>query len=47
VHEFREKPQLDEGWINGGFFVFRRQALDYLNPDSTLEREPLERLARR
>jgi glucose-1-phosphate cytidylyltransferase len=46
AEEFREKPQLDEGWINGGFFVFRRKALDYIGPDTILEREPLERLAR-
>jgi glucose-1-phosphate cytidylyltransferase len=46
VFEFREKPQLDEGWINGGYFVFKRDALRYLGPDSTLEREPLEGLAR-
>src|SRR6266571_3297004 len=46
AEEFREKPQLDEGWINGGFFVFRRKALDYIGPDTVLEREPLERLAR-
>ena len=46
VSEFREKPQLDEGWINGGYFVFKREALRYLKPDSTLEKEPLENLAR-
>jgi glucose-1-phosphate cytidylyltransferase len=46
VYEFREKPQLDEGWINGGFFVFRRGALRYVDENSILEREPLERLAR-
>ncbi|MDP9266252.1 MAG: glucose-1-phosphate cytidylyltransferase [Chloroflexota bacterium] len=46
VDEFREKPQLDEGWINGGFFVFRRDALRYLQADSTLEGQPLEQLAR-
>ena len=46
VAEFKEKPQLEEGWINGGFFVFQRDALRYLGPDSILERDPLERLAR-
>jgi len=46
VHEFSEKPQTGEGWINGGFFVFGPGVLDYLNGDETiLEREPLERLA--
>jgi len=43
VTEFREKPPLDH-WINGGFFVFNRQILDYLSDDVVLEREPLEAL---
>ena len=46
VEEFREKPQLDEGWINGGVFVFQKDALRYVGSDSVLEREPLEQLAR-
>jgi glucose-1-phosphate cytidylyltransferase len=41
---FHEKPR-SEQWVNGGFFVFEPGALDYLRPDSVLEREPLERLA--
>ncbi|MCL4849756.1 MAG: glucose-1-phosphate cytidylyltransferase [Bryobacteraceae bacterium] len=46
VCEFSEKPQTGEGWINGGFFVFQPEVLDYIEGDSTiLEREPLERLA--
>jgi glucose-1-phosphate cytidylyltransferase len=46
VHEFSEKPQTGEGWINGGFFVFEPRVFDYLDDDGTiLEREPLERLA--
>jgi glucose-1-phosphate cytidylyltransferase len=44
VEEFREKPQAD-GWINAGFFVFNRKVFDYLNENSTLENEPLSRLA--
>jgi glucose-1-phosphate cytidylyltransferase len=44
VEGFEEKPQFD-GWINGGFFCFENGVLDYLEDDSTLEREPLERLA--
>jgi len=47
VCEFAEKPQTDEGWINGGFFVFHPAIFDYLENDETvLEKEPLERLAR-
>lgn len=44
VVRFREKPCLD-AWINGGFFVFDNRVYDYLEADSVLEREPLERLA--
>jgi glucose-1-phosphate cytidylyltransferase len=47
VREFSEKPQSGEGWINGGYFVFEAAVLDYVEGDATsLEREPLERLAR-
>jgi glucose-1-phosphate cytidylyltransferase len=46
VARFSEKPQTDEGWINGGFFVFEPGVFDYLAGDDTiLERDPLERLA--
>jgi glucose-1-phosphate cytidylyltransferase len=44
VQSFHEKPVMDR-WINGGFFCFEPKMLDYLTPDSVLEREPLERLA--
>lgn len=45
VEDFAEKPQTDQGWINGGFFVFEPGVLDYIDgPDTYLEREPLERL---
>ena len=46
VAEFTEKPQIGEGWINGGFFVFEPAVLDYLDGDETsLEHDALERLA--
>jgi glucose-1-phosphate cytidylyltransferase len=46
VTEFTEKPQIGEGWINGGFFVFEPQIFDYLNDDDTsLEADALENLA--
>lgn len=45
VAEFREKPQITDGWINGGYFVFEPEIFKYLGADDTiLEREPLERL---
>jgi glucose-1-phosphate cytidylyltransferase len=46
VNHFEEKPQIGEGWINGGFFVLEPQVLDYIEGDETpFERGPLERLA--
>ena len=46
VRGFAEKPQLGEGWINGGYFVFEPEVADYIDGDETyLEREPLENLA--
>jgi glucose-1-phosphate cytidylyltransferase len=46
VIDFKEKPQTQEGWINGGFFVFEPEVFDYLNGDQTvLEGDPLEQLA--
>ena len=44
VRGFVEKPRSDR-WINGGFFCFEPDALDYIAEDSILEREPLEQLA--
>lgn len=46
VREFKEKPQINQGWINGGFFVLSPKVFDYIRDDSTVfEREPLEKLA--
>lgn len=47
VTDFVEKPQIGEGWINGGFFVLEPGVLDYIKGDEMpFERDPLERLAR-
>lgn len=47
VTDFREKPQVGEGWINGGFFVFNKEVFKYLHGDLTiLEKEPLENLTK-
>ena len=44
---FKEKSKLDEGWINGGFFVFEPEIFKYLKRDSTfLEKEPLSILGK-
>jgi len=43
VKSFTEKPQLQEGWINGGFFVVEPEFFDLIEGDDTmLERSPLE-----
>ncbi|MCQ3936019.1 MAG: glucose-1-phosphate cytidylyltransferase [Chloroflexi bacterium] len=45
VVEFKEKPQIGEGWINGGFFVLEPQVLSYISGDATdFERESVEML---
>ena len=45
VKYFKEKSKLDEGWINGGFFVIEPKFLQYIKDDKTfLEREPLEKI---
>jgi len=47
VTGFREKPQGDGGWINGGYFVLSPKVGDYIENDTTTvwEKEPMERLA--
>ncbi len=47
IVRFEEKPQLNESWINGGYFVLSPKVLDYIEDDSTIwERAPLEQLAK-
>ncbi len=48
VLDFSEKPQMSQGWISGGFFVFGRRMLQRLTDDPALifERQPLTQLAR-
>ena len=48
VKYFKEKSRLDEGWINGGFFVMQPEFFDYIKNDKTfLEREPMELLTKK
>ena len=48
VNYFKEKSKMDEGWINGGFFVIEPEFLKYIKSDATyLEREPLEILTKK
>ena len=47
VKYFKEKSRLDEGWINGGFFVMNKKIFKYLKGDNTvLERAPLEQICK-
>lgn len=44
VKYFKEKSKVDEGWINGGFFIMNEKFINYIKSDKTyLEREPLEK----
>ncbi|MEO1944846.1 MAG: glucose-1-phosphate cytidylyltransferase [Candidatus Thioglobus sp.] len=46
VTSFKEKPQVTQGWINGGYFVIEPEFFDLIEGDSTiLEKSPLERAA--
>ena len=46
VESFQEKPQLKEGWINGGYFVIEPSFFDLIEGDDTvLEKGPLEKAA--
>mgnify|MGYP001296888513 CR=1 FL=1 len=48
VKVFEEKPQIGQGWINGGFFIIQPEFFDLITDDTTiLEREPLEEVARK
>jgi len=48
VERFKEKPQTEKGWINGGFFVIEPEFFDLIhNDDVVLEKEPLEEVAKR
>ena len=46
VTSFKEKPQVTQGWINGGYFVIEPEFFNMIEGDSTiLEKEPLEKVA--
>jgi glucose-1-phosphate cytidylyltransferase len=46
VTNFQEKPQMGQGWINGGYFVIEPEFFDLIAGDATiLERDPLEQVA--
>ncbi len=46
ISSFREKPEGENAWINGGFFILEPAVFDYIEGDDTVfEKEPLEHLA--
>ena len=46
VTSFKEKPQVTQGWINGGYFVIEPEFFNLIEGDNTiLEKEPLEKVA--
>ena len=48
VKYFREKSSLDEGWINGGFFVIEPKFLKFISGDKTyLEQEPFKKISKK
>mgnify|MGYP001576248134 CR=1 FL=1 len=48
VSAFREKPQGDGTWINGGFFVLEPEAINYIKSDNeSWEQEPMKKLAKK
>ena len=48
VSYFKEKSKLDEGWINGGFFVMEPEIFKYIkNSQTYLEREPLVTMSKK
>jgi glucose-1-phosphate cytidylyltransferase len=48
VKYFREKSSLDEGWINGGFFVIEPKFLSLIRGDGTyLEQEPFRKISKK
>jgi len=47
ITSFKEKPQVTQGWINGGYFVVEPEFFDLIDGDETiLEKEPLEKVAK-
>lgn len=48
VKKFKEKPSVNNGWINGGFFVFNYKIFSFFKKKNEIfEREPLERLVKK
>tara|TARA_Y100000816_G_C26106304_1_gene588104 strand:+ start:2223 stop:2930 length:708 start_codon:yes stop_codon:yes gene_type:complete len=47
VSNFKEKPQASQNWINGGFFIMRKEVFKFIKDDnSILEKKPFEKLTK-
>ena len=46
VSTFKEKAKVNNGWINGGYFVFNKNIFSYIKNDEVFEKQPLERLVK-
>ena len=48
IQNFKEKPQIKNSWINGGFFIFNKKIFNYLGrEDEMLEKTPIEKIAKK
>lgn len=48
IESFREKPQGDGAWVNGGFFIVEPAVVDYIQDDMTIwEQEPMQKIAKK
>ena len=48
IKKFKEKPQITNSWINGGFFVFKKEIFKYLGKgNEMLERTPMSNLTKK
>lgn len=46
VKSFLEKPQINRGWINGGFFILNKKIFNFIsNSNTMLEKEPLQKIS--
>ena len=47
-YDFKEKPQIKQSWINGGFFVFNKNIFKFLGSgNEMLEKTPIEKLSKK
>ena len=48
ITHFEEKPQVKHSWINGGFFIFKKEIFNFLSKkDEMLEKKAIENLAKK